>query len=330
MKADAAGSIDLLRSLKTFAATVELANFSAAGRQLGITPGAVSKQVGMLEARVGCRLFQRSTRHLSVTEQGRRLYAMVLQPTQQIEAAIATLSADETQLSGPVKVSLPIAFSRVALLPVLGRFRERFPQIELDLRFENRRVDLISEGYDCAIGQLKDTDSSVVARTLAPLTLILCAAPAYLERQGTPASVKELEHHEVISFRSPNSGRIQIWKFQVRNREVVFQPHSQLVVTDTEALTELAVAGCGIALLGAHHAAPLIDAGRLKHVLPGCAERRSDICIYYPARRHLPPRVSAFVEFVVTQVRDSETVKRAMAIGRRRRLAPQAGTQAGG
>ncbi|MEX3813118.1 LysR family transcriptional regulator [Paraburkholderia sp. BR13439] len=329
MKADGASSIDLLRALKTFTATVDLANFSAAGRQLGVTPGAVSKQIGMLEALVGCRLFQRTTRHLSVTEQGRRLYAQVRQPTQQIEDAITTLSSDETQLSGPVKVSLPIAFSRAALLPVLGRFRERFPQIELDLRFDNRRVDLILEGYDCAIGQLKDTDSSVVARTLAPLTLILCAAPAYLERHGEPSSVEDLEHHELISFRSPNTGRIQTWKFQARTSEIVLQPRSRLVVTDTEALTELAVAGCGIALLGAHHAAPLIDAGRLKHVLPGCAERRSDICVYYPARRHLPPRVTAFVEFVVAEVRESEPVKRAIAIGRRQQ-ATQAETQAPG
>jgi len=323
MKAGGAGSIDLLRALKTFTATVESRSFSAAGRQLGVTPGAVSKQVGMLESVLDRRLFQRTTRHLSITEEGRRLYAMVRQPTQQIEEAIATLSSDETQLSGPVKVSLPIAFSRVALLPVMGRFRERFPQIELDLRFENRRVDLISEGFDCAIGQLKDTDSGVVARMLAPLTLILCAAPAYLDRRGEPASVEELERHELISFRSPNSGRIQSWRLQARNKEIVLQPRPGLVVTDTEALAELAVAGCGIVLLGAHHAVSLIDAGMLKCILPKFTERRSDICIYYPARKHLPPRVAAFVEFVVEEVRQSEIVKRSIMVWReRRQVAP--------
>jgi DNA-binding transcriptional LysR family regulator len=272
----------------------------------------------MLEALLGCRLFQRTTRHLAVTEEGRRLYAMVLQPAQQIEDAIAALSSDETRVSGLVKVSLPIAFSRVALLPVLNRFRERFPHVTLDLRFENRQVDLISEGYDCAIGQLHDADSSVVARTLAPVTLILCAAPAYLEEHGEPLSVEELERHELILFRSPTSGRIETWKLRSRNKEVVFQPHSRLVVTDTEALTELAVAGCGIALLGVHHAAALIAAGKLKWVLAKFSAKRSDICIYYAARKHLPPRVAAFVEFVVGEVRDSEVVRRSGALVRQR------------
>lgn len=314
MKTESGSSLDLLKALKMFAAAYESTNFSAAGRQLGVTPGAVSKQIGMLEALLGCRLFQRTTRHLSVTEEGRRFYAMVQQPAQQIEDAIAALSSDETHVSGLVKVSLPIAFSRVALLPVLNKFRERFPDVTLDLHFENRHVDLISEGYDCAIGQLQDTDSSVVARALAPLTLILCAAPSYLEQHGEPRSVEELERHELISFRSPNSGRIQTWRLQARNKEVVFQPHSRLVVTDTEALTELAVAGCGIALLGVHHALPLIAAGRLKCVLARFIARRNDICIYYPARKHLPPRVTAFVKFVVEEVRGSEVVKRSEAL----------------
>jgi DNA-binding transcriptional LysR family regulator len=310
MKPVGGGSIDLFRALKTFAATVESTNFSAAGRQLGVTPGAVSRQIGMLETRLGCRLFQRTTRHLSVTDEGRRLYAMVREPAQQIEDAIAALSSDETQLGGTVKVSLPIAFSRVALLPVLGRFRERYPQVTLDLRFENRHVDLISEGYDCAIGQLHDTDSSVVARPLASLTLILCAAPAYLEQHGEPQSIGDLEHHELIAFRSPSSGRVETWKLLARNKEVVFQPGSHLIVSDTEALTELALGGCGIALLGAHHAAALIATGKLKRVLPKFVSRRSDICIYYAARKHLAPRVAAFVEFVVEEVRQSAIVHR--------------------
>jgi DNA-binding transcriptional LysR family regulator len=244
-----------------------------------------------------------------VTEEGRRLYAMVREPAQQIEDAIAALSSDETDVGGVVKVSLPLAFSRIVLLPLLSEFRERYPQVTLDLHFENRHVDLVSEGYDCAIGQVQDTDSSVVARTLAPLTLILCAAPSYLKRHGEPCSIEELERHEIIVFRSPSTGRVQPWKLQSRNKEVVFQPRPQLIVTDTEALATVAAAGCGIALLGAHHALPLIAEGKLERVLSRFSARRADICIYYPARKHLPPRVSAFVEFVVEEVRASEVVK---------------------
>ncbi|WP_266169125.1 LysR family transcriptional regulator [Dyella subtropica] len=310
MKTSNSGSIDLLKAVKMFTATYESASFSAAGRQLGLTPGAISKQIGMLESLLGCRLFQRTTRNLSITEEGRRLYALVQQPAQQIEDAIEALSSAETRASGVVKVSLPIAFTRVTLLPVLRKFREQFGLVTLDLRFENRHVDLISEGYDCAIGSLPDIDSNVVARNLSPSLQVVCAAPSYLERHGEPRSIEELERHELIAFRSPSSGRIQAWKLQGKDKEVAIQPHSRLIATDTEALAELAVAGCGIVLLGAHHAFPLIDAGRLKHVLEGFVERRADICIYYPTRKHLPPRVAAFVEFVIGEVRQSEVVKR--------------------
>ncbi|HWX67374.1 MAG TPA: LysR family transcriptional regulator [Rhodanobacter sp.] len=310
MKISTSGSIDLFKAVKMFTATYESASFSAAGRQLGLTPGAISKQIGMLESLLGCRLFQRTTRNLSITEEGRRLYALVHHPAQQIEDAIEALSSGETRASGVVKVSLPIAFTRVTLLPLLSKFRERFGLVTLDFRFENRHVDLISEGYDCAIGNLPDTDSNVVARNLSPSLQMLCAAPSYLERHGEPLSIDELERHELISFRSPSSGRIQAWKLQAKDEEVTLHPHSRLIVTDNEALAELAVAGYGIVLLGAHHAFPLIDAGKLKHVLKGFFERRTDICIYYPTRKHLPPRVAAFVEFVIEEVRQSEVVKR--------------------
>ena len=304
------GSIDLLKAIKMFTAAYELASFSAAGRQLGLTPGAISKQIGMLESLLGCRLFQRTTRNLSATEEGRRLYALVHQPAQQIEDAFEALSSAEARISGVVKVSLPIAFTRVALLPVLRKFREQSPLVTLDLRFENRHVDLISEGYDCAIGNLPDVDSNIVSRNLSPSLQVVCAAPSYLERHGEPHSIEDLEQHELIAFRSPSSGRIQPWKLQAKSKETVFQPQPRLIVTDTEALAELAVAGCGIVLLGAHHAFPLMDAGKLKHVLTACVERRSDICIYYPTRKHLPPRVAAFVDFVIEEVRQSEVVKR--------------------
>jgi DNA-binding transcriptional LysR family regulator len=314
MNTQASASLDLLRALKMFAAAYELGSFSAAARELSITPGAVSKQIGMLEDLLGCRLFQRTTRHLSVTEEGRRLYATAHQPALQVEEAIAALSSENGPPSGALKVSLPIAFSRAVLLPLLSQFQERFAHITLDLRFENRHVELIAEAYDCAIGQLHDTDSSLIARPLAPLALFLCASPVYLDQHGKKLSVEELEHHRLIAFRSPNSGRVETWKLQGHDREVVVQPRASLVVTDTEAQTELAVAGCGITLLGAHHALPLMDAGKLVRVLPEFIARRGEIYVYYPARKNLPRRVSAFVEFLMEAARENALIKRIEAM----------------
>lgn len=307
-------AIDLLKALKMFTLTCELGNFSAAARLLSVTPGAVSKQIGVLEDVLGRRLFQRTTRQLSVTEEGRRLYALVQHPAQQIEDAIATLSSDEGQPKGTVKVSLPVAFSRTVVLPVLKRFRDRYPDITLDLHFENRHVDLVSEGYDCAIGQRHDTESSVVARHLAALTLILCAAPAYLKRHGKGLSLDNLEKHELILFRSPTTGRVETWKLRDKAKEHAIQPRSRLIVTDTEAQVELAAAGCGITLIGAHHALPMIATGQLKRVLPHVSAKRSDICIYYPARKNLPRRVSAFVEFVIEETRKNPIIRQVEAL----------------
>lgn len=307
-------AIDLFKVLKVFTLVYELGNFSAAARVLSITPGAVSKQVSSLEDTLGCRLFQRTTRHLSITEEGHRLYALIQQPAQQIEDAIATLSSDEGRPKGAVKVSLPIAFSRTVILPSLGRFRERYPEITLDLHFENRHVDLISEGFDCAIGQQHETESSIIARRLAPLTLILCASPAYLKRHGKVISLEHLEDHQLIVFRSPTTGRIETWKLREQGKEHIIQPRSRLIVTDTEAQAELASTGCGITLIGAHHAYPLIASGKLKQVLPNLSARRSDICIYYAARKNLPRRVSAFVEFVIDEVRKNDIVRHVEAL----------------
>lgn len=307
-------SIDLLKVLKLFTTVYELGSFSSAARVLSVTPGAVSKQIGAFEDSLGCRLFQRTTRSLSITEEGRRLYALIQQPAQQIEEAVASLSSGEGQPRGTVKVSLPVAFSRTILLPSLSRFHERFPDISLDLHFENRHVDLISEGYDCAIGQRRDTDSSIVARPLAPLVLILCASPAYLAKHGKGLAVDTLESHRLIAFRSPTKGRVEAWTLQGAGKELVIQPRSRLMVTDTEAQSVLAAAGCGITLLGAHHALPLIEQGKLKRVLPPYFAQRGDICIYYPARKNLPRRVSSFVEFVIDETRASGVVKQMKAI----------------
>lgn len=307
-------SIDLFKVLRLFTTVYELGSFSAAARLLSVTPGAVSKQIGVFEDSLGCRLFQRTTRSLSVTEEGRRLYTLIQQPTQQIEEAVASLVSEQGQPSGTVKVSLPVAFSRTIVLPTLQRFRERFPQVSLDLHFENRHVDLISEGFDCAIGQRRDTDSSIIARPLAPLVLILCASPDYLDQHGKGLTLENLEQHSLIAFRSPTKGRIEAWTLQGVGKEIAITPRSRLMVTDTEAQAELAVAGCGITLLGAHHALPLIEQGKLKRVLSPYFAKRGDICMYYPARKNLPRRVSSFVEFVIDEARHSGVVKQLKAI----------------
>jgi DNA-binding transcriptional LysR family regulator len=299
--------IDVLRSLRCFCWVIELASFSAAARQLGLTPAAVSKQIGVLESVLACALFRRTTRQLMPTEEARRLYERIKPAVQAMLEALAQASAPDVQMAGPLRVSMPMAFSRQAVLPQLGRFRALHPGVSLDLRFDNHHVDLVAEGFDCAIGNLSDPDSAtLIARPLLPIARVLCAAPAYLARRGTPQAVAELAAHELLLFRSPSSGRVQPWHLRHGGEEHVLNPQGMLRVSDTEALLRLALAGQGIALLGVHHALEHFGTGELVQLLPGCQSRLSDICIYYSAQRQPAPRLSAFVEFIVEAVRDGE------------------------
>lgn len=299
--------LDLLRVLKVFTWAVDLQGFSAAARQLGMTPGAVSKHIGALEAALGRRLFQRTTRQLAPTEEGRRLYELVRGPAQELAEALAAFADVETQWSGPVRVSLPMAFIRNALLPSMGEFRARYPAISLDLRFENRAVDLIGEGFDCAIGNVPEGErGSLVARPLLPITQVLCASPEYLANREPIRQIADLDKHELILFRSPDTNRIQSWNLENAANKITFNPHGNLIVSDMEALLHLTLAGCGVALLGVHHGIEHFIAKRLTQVLPDYISPRSDIAIYYPARKHLAPRVAVFIDFVVATIRDSE------------------------
>ncbi|MES2071153.1 MAG: LysR family transcriptional regulator [Pseudomonadota bacterium] len=309
MKFPTLDDIDLLRTLKVFASSIELRSFSAAARQLGITPGAVSKHVGVLEAALGKRLFQRTTRQVTPTQDGHLLYDLVRGPAAELMDALASFSGAEKQYLGKVTVSLPMAFSRTAILPRLPEFQLRYPEITLDLRFENRHVDLVAEGLDCAIGNVPDGGSaSLIARPLLPLARVLCASPDYLKKHAKIKTLEDLKEHALILFRSPNTGRVQPWSLDHADGKEVIIPQGKIVVSDTDALKLLTLAACGVSLLGVHHGLEEFASGKLRRILPAYKSVRPDIAIYYPARKHLPQRVRAFVDFIIDIMRESDFV----------------------
>jgi len=176
---------------------------------------------------------------------------------------------------------------------------ERHPGVELDLRLENRRVDLVAEGYDCAIGSPPSPESRLVARPIATLRPILCASPGYLAAHGTPADLAQLKSHRLIALRSETSGRVRDWSLSVRGHLVSFTPRGTVKLTDPESVAAAAVAGCGIALVGLHHAAQALRDGRLRRVLPDLQGPRFSLVIYYPRRTLLAPRTRAFIDHVL-------------------------------
>lgn len=299
--------MDLLQGLRMAATVWKAGSFSAAARQAGLSPAAVAKQVAQLEARLALRLFERTTHHLAITDEGRSLLERLAAPLRELEEALAAGTL-RRGASGRVKVSVPATFARMAVIPALPAFLDRHPGIEIDLRLENRRVDLVAEGYDCAIGTELALDATYVARPIATLRSVLCAAPGYLAARGEPQNLADLAAHRCIALRSDTTGRVRDWELVVRGRSQRVSPPAPLVMTDPESVAAAAVAGCGIALIGLHHVARALIEGQLVRVLKDAHGTRFRIVVYYARRQLLPPRTRAFVEHVIETASTTPTL----------------------
>lgn len=291
---------ELTAHLDAFVASADEGSFSAAARRLGITPAAVSKSVARLESGLGARLFQRSTRSLSLTEDGERLYRQVRTPWLEIGDALAQSQLGAGKPAGTLKVSLAPAVGRNYFVPLLAGFLERYPDIVPDLRFDNHQVDLIAEGFDVGIGGGLALTEGLVARELAPVKIVLVAAPAYLARHGEPAGPADLARHMGLLRRSLASGRLMPWA--LRNKEggeVVATVRPLAVMDDPESLGKAVACGLGIALLPLPHALPLLESGEIVQVLPSWYAETRPLSIYYSSRKQLPAKVRVFVDHVV-------------------------------
>jgi DNA-binding transcriptional LysR family regulator len=303
-----------LDGLDSFLKTVEAGSFSAAAGRLGVTPAAVSKQVAQLERRLGTRLFQRTTRSLTLTESGERLYAETAGPARALGQALASLTARDEAPAGTLRVSVAPGFARQYVLPLMPRFLARYPALRLDWSFENRRVDLVREGFDAAIGAGIGADANVVARPLVPLKLLTVAAPAYLAARGAPATLSDLGRHDCIRLRSATTGRLRDWTFVVGGDTVTVPVDGRIVLTDLDAIGEAALAGLGLARLGAHQVLPRLEDGRLVRVLEQFPAPPGAIQVYYAHYRLTPPKVRAFVDFLSETLAKSDWVNRVAAL----------------
>jgi DNA-binding transcriptional LysR family regulator len=295
---------DLAPHLDCFVAAADEASFSAAARRLGLTPAAVSKSVARLEAGVGVRLFQRSTRSLSLTAEGERLYRQIRLPWTEIADALADLRQDAGKPAGTLKIAMAPAVGRMYFVPLLEGFLERYPDVVPDLHFDNRQVDLIGEGFDVAIGGGVELTDALVARELAQASSVLVAAPGYLRRFTAPEEPEQLSRHRGLLRRALGSGRLMPWTLKSdAGREVVANVRPVAVLDDPEAIARAAAIGLGIAMLPMPHALPLLETGELLRVLPGWHGLNRPLAIYYSSRKLLPAKVRVFVEYVVEAFR---------------------------
>lgn len=296
-----------LPQLRSFVQTAEHGSFSAAARSMGLTPAAVSKNVGLLESNLGVRLFHRSTRRLSLTEGGERFLRQVAVPLASLQGAIAGVHTTDRLPAGVLKVSLGQAFGRRFVLPLLGEFLARYPDIHPDWHFDNRPVDLVGEGFDAAIGGGFTLAPGLVARELAPVHIVAVASPAYLAGRPWPREPDDLAALDGLMRRSTPTGRVRPWTLRTRRTvEQAVPCRPRMVFNDPEAIAEAVGLGLGVALLPMPFAFAALASGAFVRLLPGWYSDAGPLSLYYPSRRMLPEKTRVFAEFVVEKFRGAD------------------------
>ncbi|CAI1761441.1 D-malate degradation protein R [Serratia proteamaculans] len=236
---------DVHRLLPAFLAAAQAQNFSAAARQLGVTPAAISKNIRVLEEKLALRLFQRNTHNVVLTDEGKALLQQVAPLWQALSATLETAGSAQQAPSGTVRVSMIPGFGRQMLMPLIPQFLERYPQIDLDLSLDARVVNLVGEGFDVGIGSRVDPDSRLVARPLYPMQMVLAASPGYLAQHGMPQDPQDLLRHNCLLHRNPATGRSVKWPLQQHGEAKTLEhlwPPGRQPTRDA--------AGCGVSRAG--------------------------------------------------------------------------------
>jgi len=290
----------LLGSIELFCLAAELSSFTAAATAAGVTPAAVSRSVARLEERLGVRLFIRTTRQIRLTDGGRVYFEQCRQALSQLGEAERQITGAQAQPSGPLRISAPTPYAHYRLLPLLGEFRRKYPEVSIDIHVSNRNIDFADEGYDLAIRGRAPADSNLIARKLEDAELVLVAAPAYLKRAGTPTSLDQLDQHECIQFDLPSTGKRIPWPFMRDGKQVDLVTHGGLCCAeDVLGIVTLARSGAGVVQTYRFIVEQDLASGALVELLPQHGGTSRPFILLYPHARHLSLRVRTFVDFLL-------------------------------
>lgn len=294
----------LLGSIELFCLAAELGGFTAAANAAGLTPAAVSRSVSRLEDRLGVRLFVRTTRQIRLTDGGRIYFEQCRQALAQLLDAEREVTGGQVAPAGVLRISMPTPYGHYRVLPLLPEFRQRYPDVQLEIHLSNRNIDFADEGYDLAIRGRVPADSTVIARKLEDAELVLVAAPSYLKRAGKPKTLEDLQKHDCIQFELPSTGRRIPWPFHVNseiNNKVVDVVTSggYSCSDDVLGIVTLARSGAGIVQTYRFIVDKDIKNGDLIELLPQFGGTSRPFFLLYPHARHLSLRVRTFVDFLV-------------------------------
>ncbi|MBM4360358.1 MAG: LysR family transcriptional regulator [Deltaproteobacteria bacterium] len=296
-----------LNAMTVFARVAQCGSFSAAARALGMPKSTVSRRVAELEQQLGARLLQRTTRRLALTDVGQTYFRHCARIAAEVEEAERAVSEHQSEPRGTLRVTAPMNFEFLG--PIVARYLEENPGVELELMCADRVIDLVQEGFDIAIRAGKLVDSSLVARGLGAHRAQLVASPRYLERAGTPRTPSALERHDGILFGANGSRRT--WQLERERERIAVSPRARLVVNDYAVMTEATLAGLGVALLPEVRVAAAVAEGQLLRVLPRWSAPEVPLQAVYPSTRHIAPKVRSFLEHLRALPRSLDADRRA-------------------
>jgi DNA-binding transcriptional LysR family regulator len=284
-----------LTDMEIFARVVSAGSMSAAGREMSLSPAVVSKRIRRLEDKLGTRLLQRTTRQIAMTEAGQGFYERVVAILASVEEAEAFVSRGSAQARGTLKVAAPTSFGRMHIAPHLGRFLADNPDLSVSLDLSDDFVDIVGEGYDLAIRIAELSDSSLVARRLAPVHRFLCASPDYLSRHGAPSSIEDLiENHVLLAAVNQDP-----WRLIGPHGSETVRTLAPIRTNSSEVVRECLLAGVGVALRSTWDIGPELRDDKLRIILPDYrASKDVGLHAVYPSRRFLPAKVRVFIDFL--------------------------------
>ncbi|MBB5465854.1 DNA-binding transcriptional LysR family regulator [Paraburkholderia sp. CI2] len=292
----------VLNGMGVLTAIVDCGSFAAAGEALDMSQSGVSRSVARLEARLGIRLFDRTTRSVTLTDEGRRFYEQIVPLLGGLEEAAASAAQGATAVRGRLRVNMDPFFSRLVLGPRLGGFIDKHPDLQLELVTRDQLGDMVGDGFDVAIRFGDPPVSTLVARKLLDTRILTVAAPSYLKKHGKPANPGELEdgRHICIKFRDPLTGYPFSWEFHRGRKQLALTPQGRLTVNDVGTLHSVCIAGQGIAQILALGAESLLASGKLIELFPDWGDEVYPLYALYPSRHHPPAKVRAFLDFIMS------------------------------
>lgn len=293
--------MDRFMEMRVFVAVVDAGSFIKAADSLDMSKSAVSRLVGDLEARLGVRLLQRTTRRLSLTTEGEVFRDRCIELLGGVEEAEAEITARAGEAAGQLRMNVPVTLGMLYLAPLWPQFMHKHPKVMLEVTLGDRMVDLVEEGYDLAVRIAKLPSSSLISRKIAKTRLVLCASPDYLEQRGTPTSLPELSEHAIITYSLLAMG--EQWQFQGPDGEVTVKVTSRMRSNNGDTCCAAALKGQGLVLQPTLLVGPHLESGALVEVLPQYRSIELGVYAVYPTRKHVSPKVRLMIDFLIESFR---------------------------